>query len=100
MIARIRNMAPDAVGPHMQTRPLAAAWTTDINMASGGSTDNRHQWPLVVTWTMGINTDPSCTRASDPDVALSKNPDITIDYCGHDRMPKDFPSLRALAETS
>lgn len=57
-------------GPWKSTWLQMAAQTTDIT------------WPLLVTWTLDINTDPSCTRALDPDMALSKNQDITIDSGG------------------
>lgn len=78
--------------------PSALAGGQDITMASGwkhrplrsdGGRTAHRQWhglswqhrpqiracSLMVTWTMNINTDPSCSRASDPDMALRSSKD-------------------------
>lgn len=75
--------------------PQHGLWWQSINMASGGSvghsqcdftssTAYRHQhdfrlqhrpqtfiWLSVVTWVMDSDTNPSCRRTVDPDMALS-----------------------------
>lgn len=56
---------------------------TQISMSPLGSSALRHAhgsqwqlrpqtsaWPLVVTWDTDTNTDPSCSRTRDPDLAL------------------------------
>jgi hypothetical protein len=43
------------------------------------STPGTSTWPLVVTWTMDINTDPCLCRATDPDTVLSSS----VDWASH-----------------
>lgn len=38
----------------------------------------RAWWSLVVTWTMDINTDPSCGSTTDSDIALGSSPTTGI----------------------
>lgn len=67
-------------------------------------------WYLVITQAMGTNTDPSCSRARDPHMALasSTDPDITWPTCrlGHPCQPvphhlciSSFPSLHSAQNT-
>lgn len=81
--------------------PLGRGWASsaqplDINLVPGSSPRPRMPtWPLVVTWTIGIDTDPfCCIRAKDQAVALScsKGQDFTMTSgdragCSHSTPP-------------
>lgn len=101
-----------------QTRPSEATLTIETGMASSGSTAHRHHhgfspqhrlqtttWPLVVTWAMDINTDPSYSRTLDPDIALSS----VMNHSGPSRrsnpesepfliLPLSLPRVRAISQ--
>lgn len=58
-------------------------------------------WPLVATWTTGINTDHSCERAMDPDMVLvhSLGLDVIVALAGITGHPDQHdPSDSAVPE--
>lgn len=70
---------------------LEAAWSTDINMASGGSAGQEPlAWSLGVTRAMDINVDLGCSRISDPHLDVSSlNLDTTVVPGGSAGYPQD-----------
>lgn len=60
--------------------PVAARPADDISMAQAAQQTQTPAWPLELTWTVDISVVPSCSRASDPDMALfgSKELDVTM----------------------
>ncbi|KAL6077234.1 hypothetical protein STEG23_037689, partial [Scotinomys teguina] len=55
---------------------LVAEWPLDTKMATGDSPEPRHiPVALVATWVTGVNTEPSYSRTTDPDMALDSSLD-------------------------
>lgn len=76
---------PDWHGP-------VAAQPSDTNMTTGSGPDRgTFMWFLVVSWTININTDPSCGSATDPDMFLISRlgPDVTLAQGGSEA-PSDW----------
>ena len=93
------NKDPDR-GPEDTMAPGGSARHSDQHGLSSGSTPipqhcHRWQsrtwaslWPLVATWAMNINTDPSCGRTTDPDMVLGHHHGLGCQAgCPHQCIP-------------